>query len=63
MAGKNTKKQKTGSVVMTYTVAECGEFHSMGKYYENIRTLEEAAALKLELSKAKQEIFKLQSKK
>ena len=45
MVGKNTKKQKTGGVVMTYTVAECGEFHSMGKYYENIRTLEEAAAL------------------
>lgn len=30
---------------MTYTVAECGEFHSMGKYYEGIKTLEEAAAI------------------
>lgn len=45
MAGKNTKKQETGGVIMTYTVAECGEFHSMGRYHEGIKTLEEAAAL------------------
>lgn len=45
MAGKNVKKQETGGVTMTYTVAECGEFRSMGRYHENIRTLEEAAAL------------------
>ncbi len=45
MAGKNIKKRETGRVVMTYTVAECGEFHSMGRYHEGIKTLEEAAAI------------------
>ena len=30
---------------ITYTVAECGEFHSMGAYYEGIATIEEAKAL------------------
>lgn len=45
MTGKNTKKRETGSVIMTYTVAECGEFHSMGRYHEGIKTLEEAAVL------------------
>ena len=32
--------QKAETIV-TYTVAECGEFHSMGKYHENIATIEE----------------------
>ena len=27
---------------MTFTVAECGEFHSMGEYHEGIETIEEA---------------------
>lgn len=27
---------------ITYTVAECGEFHSMGAYHEGISTIEEA---------------------
>lgn len=31
--------------VMTFTVAECGECHSMGEYHEGIRTLEEAVRL------------------
>ena len=30
---------------ITYTVAECGEFHSMGAYHEEIATIEEAKAL------------------
>ena len=30
---------------ITYTVAECGEFHSMGAYHEGIATIEEAKAL------------------
>ena len=30
---------------ITYTVAECGEFHSMGTYHEGISTIEEAKAL------------------
>ena len=36
--------QKAETIV-TYTVAECGEFHSMGKYRENIATIEEAKAI------------------
>ena len=31
--------------IMTFTVAECGEYHSMGKYHEGIRTLEEAVKI------------------
>ena len=27
---------------MTFTVAECGEFHTMGEYHEGIETIEEA---------------------
>ena len=30
---------------VTLTVAECGEFHSMGGFYENIPTVEEAVAI------------------
>lgn len=30
---------------ITYTVAECGEFHSMGAYHEGIATIEEEKAL------------------
>ena len=30
---------------ITYTVAECGEFHSMGAYHEGIATIEEAKEL------------------
>ena len=32
-------------VVVTYTVAECGEFHSQGAYHEGIPTIEEAKAI------------------
>ena len=38
--GKNGDK-----TVITFTVAECGEFHSLGEYYEDISTLGEAAAI------------------
>ena len=31
--------------VITYTVAECGEFHSMGAYHDGIATIEEAKSL------------------
>ncbi|MBO5598284.1 MAG: nucleotidyltransferase domain-containing protein [Oribacterium sp.] len=31
--------------VITFTVAECGEFHSMGAYHEGIATIEEAKSL------------------
>ena len=30
---------------ITYTVAECGEFHSMGTYHEGIATIEEAKSV------------------
>ena len=36
---------KSKRVILTYTVAECGEYHSLGKYYENIKTLDEAVNL------------------
>ena len=49
MAGKKAKEQGAGRVIMTFTVAECGEFHSMGEYHEGIRTLEEAAAIYKEI--------------
>ena len=43
--GKRTADQEEKKVIMTFTVAECGEYHSLGKYYENIKTLEEAVSL------------------
>ena len=43
--GKKRVDQKTGKAILTFTVAECGEYHSLGKYYEGIKTLEEAVSL------------------
>ena len=37
--------EKKPEPIVTYTVAECGEFHSHGEYHENIATIEEAKAL------------------
>ena len=46
MAGHNhTEKKKESRAVVTFTVAECGEFHNLGEYHEDIGTLEEAAAI------------------
>ena len=45
MAKKKQKRKRGNESVVTFTVAECGEFHSLGKYYDGIRTLEEAAAI------------------
>lgn len=42
MVGKKVRKQGAGNVIITFTVAECGEFHSIGEYHEGIGTLEEA---------------------
>ena len=33
------------TVHITFTVAECGEFHNLGEFYENIPTVEEAIAI------------------
>ncbi len=38
-------KQKNNQYIISFTVAECGEFHSMGEYHENIGTLDEAARI------------------
>ena len=32
-------------MIITYTVAECGEFHSMGVFHEGIATIEEAKSM------------------
>ena len=39
---RSLERQKT---VMTFTVAECGEYHSLGEYHEGIKTLEEAVEI------------------
>lgn len=36
---------KENEVEVTLTVAECSEFHNLGEFYENIPTVEEAAAI------------------
>lgn len=41
----HTEKKKAGRTAVTFTVAECGEFHTLGEYHEDIGTLEEAAAI------------------
>lgn len=41
----NTADQKKEKAILTFTVAECGEYHNLGKYYEGIQTLEEAVNL------------------
>lgn len=38
-------KKKTEETIVTFTVAECGEYHNLGEYHEGIRTLEEAVRL------------------
>lgn len=34
MAGNNAKKERAGTKGLTFTVAECGEFHSLGECHE-----------------------------
>ena len=38
-------KKKTEETIVTFTVAECGEYHNLGEYHEGIRTLGEAVRL------------------
>ena len=45
MAGNSIKKGKAGTATLTFTVAECGEFHSIGEYHEGIKTLDEAVSI------------------
>lgn len=42
---KTVVNQEEKKVIMTFTVAECGEYHSLGEYHEGIATLEEAVTL------------------
>ena len=37
-----TENIKNKAAEITFTVAECGEFHSMGEYREGIESMEEA---------------------
>ena len=37
--------QEQAETEVTLTVAECGEFHNLGEFYENILTVEEAVAI------------------
>ena len=37
--------EKENRTAVTFTVAECGEFHSLGEYHEDISTLEEAVEI------------------
>lgn len=39
------RTEKKGEMIISFTVAECGEFHDLGEYHENIKTVEEAAAI------------------
>ena len=43
--GKRTVDQEEKKVIMTFTVAECGEYHSLGEYHEGIATLAEAVEI------------------
>ncbi len=40
-----TLPQEPAEPEVTLTVAECGEFHNMGEFYENIPTVDEAVAI------------------
>ena len=40
---KKTPREKLTTI--TFTVAECGEFHDFGEYYEGITSVEEAIAI------------------
>ena len=40
-----TVREAEQQMIITYTVAECGEFHSMGAFHEGIATIEEAKSM------------------
>ncbi len=42
---KNATDQKKEKAILTFTVAECGEYHSLGEYHRDISSLEEAVCL------------------
>lgn len=42
MGDAGVKKDSADQMEVTFTVAECGEYHELGIFHEDIRTLEEA---------------------
>lgn len=42
MENMDVGKDRADQTEITFTVAECGKYHELGKFYEDIRTLEEA---------------------
>ncbi len=39
------KENKDKKAIVTFTVAECGEFHDFGEYHEGIKTVDEAVRI------------------
>ena len=46
-------EEKAEDLTVTFTVAECGEFHGIGAYYEDIPTIEEAIRIYREMDPAR----------
>ena len=46
-------EEKAEDLTVTFTVAECGEFHQIGAYYEDIPTIEEAIRIYREMDPAR----------
>ncbi|MBR1740527.1 MAG: hypothetical protein IJ733_01405, partial [Lachnospiraceae bacterium] len=42
---QNMRKEGEPKKTITYTVAECSEFHELGEYHENVKTISEAKRL------------------
>ena len=46
-------EEKAEDLTVTFTVAECGEFHGIGAYYEDIPTIEDAIRIYREIDPAR----------
>lgn len=46
-------EEKAEDLTVTFTVAECGEFHGIGAYYEDIPTIEDAIRIYREMDPAR----------
>ena len=46
-------EEKAEDLTVTFTVAECGEFHQIGAYYEDIPTIEDAIRIYREMDPAR----------
>ena len=45
MEAAELRKDREPKKTITYTVAECSEFHELGEYHENVKTISEAKRL------------------